>query len=398
MALVPALMLYAQTASKPESGFISPAKYTNAFFGFSLPLPQDAQLKLLVENAPKHTATRHILFAANSTNKGYPEIVVGVDEIIGSGEADAKSTVLSFGAQKADVIEIGGKEFSRGRWRADKIYRVAYVTRLNGYLLFISTFTFNQKVLDEFEESIQAFAFFDPAKALEFAGPDAQKYGGPDEPARPTSGLPDAGSHTETFASQRGADAKVSDLAAPKAGEFYAKDLDLHFNYPVEMRTLDARADMESGHQNVYGVSGNFDPEHQETLRCTRPLLDADLPEEKAPQRSADVGDIWVDDSQAYRDSRKPEPIFAKILLVEVVKDCLPQKLQKNENDTLGNIALTFVSVPGIQRMPQPIWYEVGKQKIHMNSGVGRPIVNGKLATAPIIVMATARPSGRVIC
>jgi hypothetical protein len=53
-------------------------------------------------------------------------------------------------------------------------------------------------------------------------------------------------------------------------------------------------------------------------------------------------------------------------------------------------MALTAVSEPGIQRMPKPIWYEIGKQKIHMNSGVGRPIINGKLASAPIITMGMA--------
>jgi hypothetical protein len=75
-------------------------------------------------------------------------------------------------------------------------------------------------------------------------------------------------------------------------------------------------------------------------------------------------------------------------LLIEIVRDCLPKKLQKNENDALGSIAMSFLSVPGIERMPKPLWYEVGKQKVHMNSGAGRPIVNGQLAPAPIIIMS----------
>ena len=203
LLLVPLVMLQAQSASKPENGFISPGKYTNAFFGFSLPLPQDAQLKLLVENAPKHSASRHMLFAANSMGKGYPAIVVGADEINGSGNADAKRAVLAFGAQKVDVVQIGRREFSRGRWEADRIYRIAYGTRLNGYMLIISTFAFHQKVLHEFERCIQSLTFFDPTKALEFAGPDAQKYDGPDKPATPPSA--EAKPNTETLASQPGA-------------------------------------------------------------------------------------------------------------------------------------------------------------------------------------------------
>ena len=53
---------------------------------------------------------------------------------------------------------------------------------------------------------------------------------------------------------------KANDVPVSKTGEFYDKDLDLHFHYPVEMRVLDFRAEMETGHQNIYGVSGENDP------------------------------------------------------------------------------------------------------------------------------------------
>jgi len=202
------------------------------------------------------------------------------------------------------------------------------------------------------------------------------------------SGQQNAPPNAKMSASQSGAESKVDGSITPKPGEFYDKGLDLYFNYPVEMRTLDGRAEMESGHQNIYGVSGINDPEHQEAKRCIRPLLDAELPEDKAPQRTANLDGVWVDDSKEYKDSRKAEPIFAKILVVEVIRDCLPKKLKKNENDALGTIAMSFVSEPGIERMPKPLWYEVSKQKIHMNSGAGRPIVNGKVAAAPTFIMS----------
>ena len=43
---------------------------------------------------------------------------------------------------------------------------------------------------------------------------------------------------------------------------------------------------------------------------------------------------------------------------------------------------------PLTERMPKPLWYEVGKQKIHMNSAAGRPVVNGQVASAPIFIMS----------
>ncbi len=385
----PAVMLHAQTASKPENGYISPAKYTNAFFGFSLPLPQDAQLKLVSQNALPRNAFRHILFAANSTAKGYPFMMVGADEI-NSSNTDPKKTL--FGTQKIDVVQIAGKEFSRSRWKGnDNIYRVMYGTTVNAYLLFITTFTYDAKVLDQFERNIQALTFFDPTKAQELAGPDGQLYEGPSlQPTAATPGVGQQGTNadTEMPGRQPAAGLSATPLAAANPRQFYDKNLALHFNYPIEMRTLDFSAEMESGHQNIYGVSGENDPEHQKAKRCVRPLLDAELPEDKAPQRAANLDGIWVDDSKEYRESRKPEPIYAKILVTEFLRECLPKKLQKNENDALGSIALSAVSEPWIQRMPKPLWYEVSKQKIHMNSGVGRPIINGQLAPAPIFIMS----------
>ena len=61
----------------------------------------------------------------------------------------------------------------------------------------------------------------------------------------------------------------------PKSGLFYDKNLDLHFNYPVEMRTLDSASDMETGHRNIFGMPGDTDPEHREAKRCMKVLLDA---------------------------------------------------------------------------------------------------------------------------
>jgi hypothetical protein len=193
-----------------------------------------------------------------------------------------------------------------------------------------------------------------------------------------------------TSASQASPGPNTRDASAPNPGMFYDPDLDLHFNFPVEMNTLDAAAEMETGHLNIYGVSGANDPEHLEAKRCMHFLLDADLPQDKAPQRTANMDGVWVDDTEQYKESRKPAPIFAKILVVEMVRSCLPKKLQKNENDALGNIALSFVSEPGLLPMAKPLWFEVGGENIHMNSAAGRPVVNGQLAAAPILVMSMA--------
>ena len=230
------------------------------------------------------------------------------------------------------------------------------------------------------------------SKPVGFIGPDARQHEAPLLwiTATPSSGQQGAKANADKPAPQTGAGRKARAVTPPKPGEFYDKKLALHFNYPTEMSTLDPRADIERGHQNISGTSGANDPEHSEAEGCDRPLLDAELPQDNAPQRAASLDGVWVDDPKEYKESRKPEPISAHILMMEVVKDCLPQELQKNENDALGSIALSLVSKPGIKRMPTPMWYEISKQKIHMNSGAGRPIVDGRLASAPIIIMSMA--------
>lgn len=228
------------------------------------------------------------------------------------------------------------------------------------------------------------------SKPVGFIGPDARQYEAPLLSITPTpsSGQQGAKADADKPAPQTGAGRKAGAVTPSKPGEFYDKKLALHFNYPTEMSTLDPHADIERGRQNISGASGANDPEHTEG--CDRPLLDAELPQDNAPHRAANLDGVWVDDSKESKESRKPEPISAHILMMEVVRDCLPQELQKNENDALGSIALSLVSKPGIKRMPTPMWYEIDKQKIHMNSGAGRPIVDGRLASAPIIIMSMA--------
>lgn len=172
-----------------------------------------------------------------------------------------------------------------------------------------------------------------------------------------------------------------------KPGQFYDAKLGLHFSYPVEMNVKDMRKEMEEGHANIYGKAGQEDSEHLDAARCMLPMLDADLPAEKGPQRVASLDGVWVDDPAGVRAPGKADPIFAKILMVEVVKDCLPKELQANENDALGTIAMSFVSEPGIHKMPKPLWFEVGGLKLHMNSGAGRPVVNGVVG-APVFIMS----------
>src|SRR5215472_831658 len=85
----------------------------------------------------------------------------------------------------------------------------------------------------------------------------------------PASGQQGAPTTSQPLAPQMTKSATADGAGQP--GVFYDKQLDLHFNYPVEMKTLDAKEETESGHRNIFGVSGSDDPEHKEAERCLRP-------------------------------------------------------------------------------------------------------------------------------
>lgn len=110
---------------------------------------------------------------------------------------------------------------------------------------------------------------------------------------------------------------------------------------------------MRRGHRNVYGVSAKNDPEHQQAERCMLPLFYAELSGDKTPQRPADIRGMWTDDSDEYKRSRKTEPIFAQISIMEMVRECMGEEnIATHEDDVLRAIAQALVSAPGIQRMP----------------------------------------------
>jgi hypothetical protein len=199
----------------------------------------------------------------------------------------------------------------------------------------------------------------------------------------PLSGQQDAKPNSPTLH-----DAHANASLESKPGEFTDKETDLQFNYPVEMSRLDTLANMESGHESWYGVSGENDPEHQKAKNCFRSLLDVELPENYAPDRLASLDGVWVDDTKEYKESAKPESIIGRILLIEIVRSCLPKKLQNHDDDALREVAMELTSAPGIEPVSDPFWLEVAEQKMHVNSGCGRLIVNGQLAPSPVVLLS----------
>jgi len=159
----------------PEAGFVSSEKYTNAFFGFSLPLPQDSALRGFALPSRSHS-----LFGLQSQAHGLTAFVIFAKETSGASSTLARKAAAGPKEQDTKKINIDGKEF----WRSDsqqkssagKMRTIDYETAINGYLLSFQIISFDPKLTEALQHCIESVKFFDPAQAREMAGPNSREY------------------------------------------------------------------------------------------------------------------------------------------------------------------------------------------------------------------------------
>src|SRR5437016_10345473 len=72
----------------PESGFVSPRQYTNAFFGFSLPLPSGRHLHV-EDLSESDKVAQHFLFGGKAIDKGLTLLMVSATQILNPRNDDA---------------------------------------------------------------------------------------------------------------------------------------------------------------------------------------------------------------------------------------------------------------------------------------------------------------------
>jgi hypothetical protein len=170
------------SVATPETGFLSSEKYTNAFFGFSLPLPQDSALRGFA--LPSHF---HSLFGLQAQTNGLTTFAVFAKETSGASSKLARNAAAGPKEQETRKIKIDGREFwkseSEQKTSAGKMRTVDYETAVSGYLLSFHIVSFDPKLTDTLQRCIESVKFFDPTKAREMAGPESRAY----HPATPSS-------------------------------------------------------------------------------------------------------------------------------------------------------------------------------------------------------------------
>jgi len=174
----------------PESAFTSASKYTNAFFGFALPMPKNLASLFREATPPLNgVSSHHFLFGLQSLSTNYsgahatpikPTLLNVTAEQSSAAPDEARKAASGPKGQSVTQIEIGGKEFWKGELQEKvpqgKMRSIVFATALNGFVLQFDVESFDGKLTDELQNCIAAIVFFDPAKARDVAGPDSRAY------------------------------------------------------------------------------------------------------------------------------------------------------------------------------------------------------------------------------
>lgn len=256
------------SVSVPESGFISPDKYTNAFFGFSLPLPQDPAFRAF--QLPSKGAS-HSLFGLQAQTKnglGLTAFIVIASQMNGASSEEAREAASRLKAKDVKKTELAGREFWKGESQENgtggKMRSILYATAIAGYILQFQITSFDGKLTKELEHCVEAVQFFDPAKAQDMAGSNSRTYN-PVAPRNPNPPVPPSSS-------------RIGQLSVGVvSGNTYKNDaLGFSYEFPAGWVINDKAIQdktMEAGHQFAWGDSPSAAREHAAFQQCGRVLL-----------------------------------------------------------------------------------------------------------------------------
>jgi len=158
----------------PESGFLCSGKYTNAFLGFSLPLPKDGDLKVFSDSLKGPALSRFLVSFASGNGKN--TLVITAKTLGIEGEHQAQYEAAGPEELGTKKIQIAGNTFWRSesnrKTRDGELQSLTFATERKGHVLAFYIVSFDAKFTAQMERSVQALVFFDempPQKELDEA-------------------------------------------------------------------------------------------------------------------------------------------------------------------------------------------------------------------------------------
>lgn len=303
----------------PETGFISPEKYTNAYFGFSLPLPKDSPFTGFQLPSERDTHSLYGLQARTKNGLGLTVFIIVATQVTGASSAQARDAAATFKATDVKKIELSGKEFWKGvseqNGTGGKMRTVMYAAAINGYVLKFHITSFDGKLAKGLEHCVEAVQFFEPAKAQEMAGPNSRPY---------NSAIPQNLIRADLPSSNR-----IGQLSmGAVSGNTYKNDsLGFTYVFPAGWVVNDKAIQnkvMEAGHEFAYGDNPDAAREHTAFQQCARVLLMVTkYPEGAKSEELNPLIFIFAVDSACSPNAHFPNSIDDKESIREAAKQIL---------------------------------------------------------------------------
>jgi hypothetical protein len=257
-----------QSPTSADEGFLSPTKYTNAFFGFALPIPDKKSVQIML--LPSQDPSKPYLFGLKSNERGLSAFIVTAVQTAGANSIDARKAATGPKGESATRIEVGGKEFwkseSQERNAGGKMQTLKYAAALSGYVLSFTIASFDGKFTDEIKRAIESVTFFDPSKAKEIAGADSVAFKPGAAPSQS-----DAGGMPQPSG-------RIRDLSPGTiSGNVYANSaLGFTYEFPAGWYVADKATQEKvtnTGHQAAWGNSPSAAREHEYYQNCSKVML-----------------------------------------------------------------------------------------------------------------------------
>jgi hypothetical protein len=247
-----------------REGYDSPKQYTNAYFGFAIPLPEDVNLQH--QQLKDDQTEEKPIFVATALREA-KLTAVGITAIPSDGsEQDLQRIVLTPEGKEVQKQTIAGRDFLTTKYSSKKTGTVfRYVTYLRGYALKFTVASFgdhDKKTIERLQESVAHLQFFDPAKAREVAVPGSLPY--------PIGERPALAANVVNHSLDEVARGSISQ------GMYSNSRLQMSFAIPQGWDILtpeEQEIELERSHNKVHGDDPQQAEEHNQANQCMRRLF-----------------------------------------------------------------------------------------------------------------------------
>lgn len=171
----------------PEEAFLSAARYTNGFFGFSFELPADAHLEAISQSVADDGRIQLLKLGGPPPADAVVSIVAFPPRSQEAAEAKALlrkalDQELFRGVEELRALSkimLAGHQFYFYETRRGIDQHMLAAANLDGYVVLVELGAHNEKMVKELESCFQHVVFFAPQQVRQYITADAQPYEGP---------------------------------------------------------------------------------------------------------------------------------------------------------------------------------------------------------------------------